>query len=442
MTRITHLFPLIISLLLLFSCKEDDSTTDSGQQGENFEQIDANTVQSLLDSGMTPKEIYDMNPNTIAHIEGSFYEGGYIFAFDIDKGDGLIMAQSDIDMLAYGPCVPVRAADLGDSPLNGGVFYFEDMHLYTDFYETTCDIPGSASDLCANYISNGYSDWFMPNFRAYQSMDYTALASQADFLVGRYWAADFSSNQRNMLYQNGSSVPYNPSFTVTNKNTYKVRPIRYFNTIHQPSNPQVMPQTIKEKLISGKTPHQLLDEGTPLEDLYGHYYNGGILFAYRSNENVFLVADHVFNLDPYFVDDSYSTFFQWGCIDYQDWSISPSSIYGDVNTEIVLDASCHSQTTNGDFTAFSFIANYRTALETDTPGSDSNYTNYFIPSPEELIEVYNNVTLSGLPYIPAFAYWSSKSWINFQSYAVSGDNVILNSRNITNRVLPVRKIEE
>lgn len=407
-TRKIFVFSLLIFSIFVLSCEEEETSPENNENNNQNSILTKAEIQNRLDQGETPKSIIDENPDALTNLWGRYYEGGYIFFFDEEEGYGLVAAKEDAPMYGYAPCIPGIPAVLGESPINTGYFYPPDIHKYTDYYVNNCSIPGTAAQICANYISNGYDDWFLPDSQSLQLIE--NLNYQDNDMVnieGLYWAASYSTlDERNIIVNGNTGLNYNGSTIINNKNTLNVRPIRFFNTTHLPPNFDIEPSTIQQKLYNGKTPNQLLEEGHSLVELYGNYYKGGLISHFRPETNTFVLIDPIARLD---VNELYGIIpeLEWGCFDGgAGWVSGPITNYGEVNTNIVLDTPCYAETeSNSTQTIFSLVKEFRTSVI-----EESSYNNYFIPSTTELISFKNHVLEAQNPYVlnaPYFPIWSS-----------------------------------
>lgn len=109
--KITFYLSIIISCVY-FSCNEEDACPTIncnfgnfneeicecdcpvGYIGENCESFNASQVQSLLDAGKTPKELYDGNIS-LDSLYGKMYKDGLIFYLNIDDGTGIVAEPND-----------------------------------------------------------------------------------------------------------------------------------------------------------------------------------------------------------------------------------------------------------------------------------------------------------------------------------------------------------
>ena len=173
----------------------------------------------------------------------------------------------------------------------------------------------------------------------------------------------------------------------------------------------------------------------------GDFCYGGIIFYMDSlSQNGFVAAtqDLINNVDP--VANGVPEGFEWGCygIDIETSSTIGS---GYSNTLSIVNQNC--QTQNGGLSAAEAALNYE----------DNEYSDWYLPSKDELLEIYNkigpesenmNLGIFETEFYPA--YWSSSSAdgsiVNIDEYAQEvsfADGITTNNfRNSSFRVRPIR----
>ena len=218
MKRINLLILLLsISLLTVLteSCKKDEScptincNTGSlneetcacdcpdGFLGTNCDSLDTSQVQTLLNYGKTPKELFDAGV-PLDSLYGKMYEGGIIFYLNTDDGTGMVAATSDLNVdvgfyvewgcygtdltglnnITSNPPIPEneteQGARIGDGKAN------------TDAILAECTTDDIAAKLCRDLGE----DWFLPSRSALRLM-YKNLNENGHggFTNGFYWSS-------------------------------------------------------------------------------------------------------------------------------------------------------------------------------------------------------------------------------------------------------------
>jgi hypothetical protein len=115
---------------------------------------------------------------------GDTYGGGIIFYTD-GSGHGLIMAASDQGTAQWG---------CSGTSIGGTSTSFGTGNQNTIAIETGCTTSGTAADICANLVLNGYSDWYLPSFDELSEMSAGGLNS------GVYWSSSQSDATHSYAY--------------------------------------------------------------------------------------------------------------------------------------------------------------------------------------------------------------------------------------------------
>lgn len=154
-------------------CEDGTCLCPDGFLGSNCEIFDISQVQTLLDRGKTPKELYDGN-TPLDSLYGKTYEGGLIFYLNIIDGSGLVAATEDLTtknqnkQIRWGcPTIDIMYLNnVKDTPSDSETVIgarVGDGMLNTNAILAGCDEEDIAARLCAELILNGKNDWFLPS---------------------------------------------------------------------------------------------------------------------------------------------------------------------------------------------------------------------------------------------------------------------------------------
>lgn len=143
-------------------------------------------IQTLLDAGETPLNIINEGADTSAFI-GLNYQGGIVFYMRAN-GTGLVSAPSDQSAGAEWGCFETAISGADGTAIGTG-------NQNTIDIEAGCATSGTAADLCANLILNGFDDWFLPSKDELNEM-YTKIgqgAAAPNTNIGNFSAANSQS---------------------------------------------------------------------------------------------------------------------------------------------------------------------------------------------------------------------------------------------------------
>ncbi len=168
-------------------------------------------------------------------------------------------------------------------------------------------------------------------------------------------------------------------------------------------NPPVESFTIQQRLNKGETPSQIYNSDTTLLDsLYGKTYQGGLIFYLNTTNGTGLVA----------APSNQSTGAEWGCRGTEISGADGTAIGTGAQNTIDIEADC---TTLG--TAADICANL-------TLGG---FSDWFLPSKDELNKMYINLKMNGFGGFLSYNYWSStegsssNAWIQNFNYDYQGN---------------------
>lgn len=148
---------------------------------------------------------------------------------------------------------------------------------------------------------------------------------------------------------------------------------------------------VQTRLNCGETPKQIYDSGLPLDSLYGKTYLGGLIFYLNTITGTGFVS----------AASDQSTGAEWGCSGYTITGANGTAIGTGAQNTIDIEAGC---TTVG--TAADICAN----LTLNT------YSDWFLPSEDELNAIYTNLYLKGFGGFSNVFYWSSSECDAYNSW--------------------------
>ena len=321
-----------------------------------------NSVQENLEDGISPIEIYNSGV-PLDSLYGKNHNGGLLFYLDTQDTilglEALVAAPSDLASVATWGCenIVINIPQVTSVPPTGPGAEIGDGVTNAFTIESEC----AQTDIAAKK-ARAYDDgtWYLPSVNELVEM-YDKLGV-GNFSDQPYW----SSTQANAYYawykHMGSASA--PLLLSKSANAF-IRPVR---TVFEEG------VSVQKMLELGSTPKSLYDSGIPLDSLYGKTYAGGLIFYLNTIDGTGLVA----------APTDAPTTLHWGnsgglgvgCNILFTGAILTGIGDGATNTMTVLNADCDSTGS-----AFHYV---------DTLSLDG-YTDWFLPSLDELYEMYKNL---------------------------------------------------
>jgi hypothetical protein len=294
---------------------------------------------------------------------GDFYAGGIVF-FN-DNGKGLIAAPTD-----QGTSTPWNNLTLTTVGLTSTIIGSGKSN--TDYIVAHQGVGNYAARLCYDLVLNGYDDWFLPS-KDELSQLYSINSTFNIVSKNFYWSSS-EANESDAWTQYFLPPSMSPN-TMSKFTTYYVRAIRAFG------NP---PLSVQERLAT-ETPKQIFDSGIPIDSLYGKTYQGGLIFSFNPVDGTGLVA----------APTDEDSIYQWGC-NAQLMTGADGLIIGTGNQNTIdIETECLTANTAADVCANLVL---------------DSYSDWFLPSKDELYAIYTNLKLNGLGNLTTSEYWSSSEF--------------------------------
>ncbi|MBU1720846.1 MAG: hypothetical protein KKA07_17400, partial [Bacteroidetes bacterium] len=186
-----------------------------------------------------------------------------------------------------------------------------------------------------------------------------------------YWCSTelTGNNAYCQLFNSGTQNNYSKS------TSYFVRCARAFS-------PTPPPLPVQLRLDSGETPLSIFNSGMPLDSLYGKVYAGGLIFYLDQINGSGMVAAAA--------DQAFAA--KWGCYGVQIDGAGNAGIGSGQQNTLDIISGC------GTVGIAAYLA--------DTLGLEG-FTDWFLPSKDELNLMYLNLQANGLGNFGGGSYWSS-----------------------------------
>jgi len=150
---------------------------------------------------------------------------------------------------------------------------------------------------------------------------------------------------------------------------------------------------VQQRLDEGETPYQIYQsDNSLLDSLYGKSYAGGLIFYLNTSDGSGFVS----------ASSDQSTGIPWWNGSYISTGATGTAIgTGQTNTTTIVNAQG--------------VGSYAAQLCDDL--SLNGYSDWFLPSKDELNAMYTNLYQAGLCGFPSFYYWSSSEHSSTQAWA-------------------------
>lgn len=415
------------SQLSLYGCTDEQACNFSSEA-----EIDNETCEYA-------QEGYDCDGNQLLEI-GALMYGGIVFYIDETGEHGLVAALEDIyegsnmgnegipegfEWGCYGDNVAIAHQNFA---IGTGL---ENTQAIVEQGCTTVNGGIAAAQAALNYESGGYSDWYLPSRYELEEMYNTIGNGGSQGNVGnfeisdypRYWSSSqYSSDGAIFTYlDSGSSYGYNKSISL------RVRAIRTFSI---DSLPTQLYGCIDEQACNYSSEAEIDNEtceyadqgydcdGNSIQELeIGALMHGGIVFYIDSTGQRGLVAAiEDLTEGANMGNGGTPEGFEWGCIgEYVSLANQSYAIgTGLENTQAIIYQGC--VTENGGITAAQAALNYET----------EGYSDWYLPSRSELLEMYNTIgnggaqgNIGGFEGSNYTLYWSSSGYDGASAHGVS-----------------------
>jgi hypothetical protein len=427
------LFYTILAASIIFSsCKKQVGCMDPTSSNYNSSAIvdDGSCIPMIL--GCTDPTAFNYNP-TATFLDycsytlniGDIHQGGIIFWLD-GNGGGLIAAPSDQSTNAEWGCYGTLLSGADGIAVRTGAQNTIDI-------EAGCTAPGIAADICANLTLNGYSDWFLPSLEELNEMYLNKIAI-GGFANNAYWSST-EGDSNFAVYQNFTNGVQSAS---PKHNNFDVRAVRTISSSIPPLLGCTDPTAFNYDPIANTDdgsciaiafgctdstavnydPLANTDDGSCCLNgnlCIGSFYQGGIIFWLDGNGGGLIAAP-----------SDQSTGAEWGCNSISLAGADGIAIGTGTQNTIDIEAGC---TTPG--IAADICANLTL----------NGYSDWFLPSRDELNEMYVNLYLQGFVGFASNYYWSSTEY-DFSNawgqYFNNGSQLSSNKGNVSGNVRAVR----
>lgn len=220
----------------------------------------------------------------------------------------------------------------------------------------------------------GFNHWWIPNLGATNITGFTAISgSDAQFLTLISRAYFWTSTEQGLDSAWAVQLCFENStvqFVLMPKTSVASVRLKRTSSYY-----------VQNMLNDGETPQSIIGSGFPVDSLYGRVYQGGFIFYFNNQDNSGLVAapnDYDFYV-PYCEDNSLTN------------ATGTAIGTGQQNTTLIM-TNCGISGTSADYCNSLLM---------------SGFSDWFLPSRDELLAIYTNLKLNGYGNLSWDNYWSS-----------------------------------
>lgn len=160
---------------------------------------------------------------------------------------------------------------------------------------------------------------------------------------------------------------------------------------------------VQISLNNGKTPLEIINEGTPISSLYGNFYRGGLIFYLNTTNGTGLVA----------ATEDLADRSEWGCDGINIPSLN--NVFSDLTTPETREGARIGDGHNNTTAIATYCPN--SAASRCIELSQNGKSDWFLPSRGELNLMYTNLAVSGHgDFSTSHPYWSSTEYNSTGSY--------------------------
>lgn len=354
-------------------------------------------LQARIDAGETPSDLIDSGV-PIQDLYGLQYGGGFIFYIDQSDNIGYIAYIDNSYFFNWG-CYSTSIPTTEYNEIGRG-------QGNTIEIVSNCNEMTSAAYYCHNLDVNGYSDWFLPSRNELREVmnnipQFVPSVNENGY-EAYYWSSSQYQYDDEEAYLDGPQS-YSGGSAPKEAELYVIA-VRKFN----------LGSDIQDRLDQGETPLDIYQSGIALSEIYGKFYEGGIIFYIDSINGGGMVMTDLDQIEEH----------PFGCYA----SLNPATSYafgmGQANTNYII---------NNCSVSYTIGATYCDDL------NYNSYQDWYLPSFLELEVLYNNVQ-ENLGLLPSSVFMSSTQNSNTATVCfdmVDGTSEITVSY-LGVKVLPVR----